>query len=339
MTSPNAASSDAQLELSLGGFLDAITRRWRFVAGCGLLAASATAAITLVLPPKYTVRAAITPVGPKTPGGGLSGLAAAAGLSLGAGSTLAPEYYTEIAGSDDLLRRVLEAPAAEGASSTDTASLASRVLGEAPEGDGRRQVRQAIPEVRQMLGTRISQKSGIVTISITSTDAELSLRLILEVIRQLDAVNRLARSARNQAEFRFLESRLGATRLAVDQAEKSLERFLARNRAFNSPSIELEQQRVSRTMELARATYIGVANAYEEARLEMFRDTPTLSVIAAPRPPLGPDPRGLVSRSIFAGIACTALAVLALFLHEWAVALWPGRSPLASLASGVVRRG
>jgi uncharacterized protein involved in exopolysaccharide biosynthesis len=338
MTSPNAAGSDAQLELSLSGFLDAVTRRWRFVAACGLLAAAGTAAITLVLPRKYTVRAAITPVGPKTPGGGLSGLAAAAGLSLGAGSTLAPEYYTEIAGSDDLLRRVLEAPATEGDSAKDAASLAARVLGEAPEAEGALQVRRAIPEVREMLGTRISQKSGIVTLSITSTDADLSMRVILEVIRQLDAVNRVARTARNEAEFRFLESRLGETRLALDKAEDELERFLARNRAFNSPSVELEQQRISRTMELARATYISVANAYDEARLEMFRDTPTLSVIGAPRPPLGPDPRGLVTRSIFAGAAFTALAILLLFLHEWAVALWPGRAPFASLASGVVRR-
>jgi uncharacterized protein involved in exopolysaccharide biosynthesis len=143
--------------------------------------------------------------------------------------------------------------------------------------------------------------SGAVSVDITTTDRSLSQQIASRVFGRLNAFNMERRQQRASTEREFNEERLAAARVELRAAEGRLESFLQDNRAYhNSPALVLEQDRLQRDVTFRQAVYTSVAQAYEQARMEEVRNTPTASVLEPPDFPLREAPRwgGLKSGSL-----------------------------------------
>jgi hypothetical protein len=62
--------------------------------------------------------------------------------------------------------------------------------------------------------------------------------------------------------------------------------------------------------------YNTLAQAYEQAKIEEVRDTPVITVVETPDRPIRPDPRGVVSRGLLAGLLGAMFAVLLAFVRD-----------------------
>jgi uncharacterized protein involved in exopolysaccharide biosynthesis len=66
-----------------------------------------------------------------------------------------------------------------------------------------------------------------------------------------------------------------------------VQRFLQANRAFASdPQLQFEHDRLQRELLLRNAVYTTVRQSLEQARIEVSRDTPTITVVQQALPPL-----------------------------------------------------
>ncbi|MEO8620968.1 MAG: hypothetical protein ABI625_07875 [bacterium] len=337
MLTESPSYSDPQFELSIVGFAAAVARRGRLLIGVVAVATILTAISVFLGGRQYSVTSTlISTTGITGSNGGLAGLAQAAGLSLSANPTSNPEYYAELLQSDGLLRKVVETPVDSNRKGVADSILAQRIVPGQTDRDVL--VRLAINKLRAMMSVSISQRSSLLTLTVKSGDPLLSMRLVTEIAKKLEAINQRARLLQNASEAEFIEKRLGDARAEVEIAENELRSFLARNRSFTDPSIELDRQRIFRKVEVARGTQISLASAFDRARIESLRNTPTITMLEPPRAPLGPDARGLVTKSLFAAFATTVLMLVLILIHELASALWPNSMPGAASAAGALRR-
>src|SRR5690606_3331984 len=81
---------------------------------------------------------------------------------------------------------------------------------------------------------------------------------------------------------------------------------------------------------LRRQLVLSLAQAYEQARIEEVRNTPVISMLAAPVRPPQPDPRGLVLKT------GAAVAVGIILGSLWVMLLTTFRSPGAERDPDVV---
>jgi uncharacterized protein involved in exopolysaccharide biosynthesis len=101
------------------------------------------------------------------------------------------------------------------------------------------------------------------------------------------------RRSQAQAERVFLETRVGAARDELTQAEGKLQAFLQQNRQFeNSPELQFEFDRLQRDVSMRQEVYTGLVQAFEEAKIREVRDTPVVTVIEHPVLPAQREPRG-----------------------------------------------
>ena len=90
-----------------------LLKRWRLVVGLPLVAATLAAAVTLLLPPRFTATVTFVPEqrspnrGGAGGGGGLVGIAGQLGIPLGMDPTQSPRFYAQVLKSRELLTRVL----------------------------------------------------------------------------------------------------------------------------------------------------------------------------------------------------------------------------------------
>jgi uncharacterized protein involved in exopolysaccharide biosynthesis len=139
------------------------------------------------------------------------------------------------------------------------------------------------------------------------------------MLTRLDEFSSQRRQEHASSEREFNESQVAESRTELHAAEARLQSFLQENRAYlNSPALVFEHDRLQRDVDFRQALYTAVAQAYEQARLEEARNTPTVNVVEPASLAEREDPRwgGLKSglRGLVVGLVLGhALAVFADF--------------------------
>jgi uncharacterized protein involved in exopolysaccharide biosynthesis len=159
----------------------------------------------------------------------------------------------------------------------------------------------AIRQLREMMATSASLKTGIVRFSVKSESPSLAVGIaqrVLSVLSQFNVKNRQTQAA---AERAFVEQRLGEVASDLRLAELRLQEFLQRNRDYRgSPQLTFEFDRLSRDLSFRQQLYTSVAQAYEQAKIDAVRDTPLFSIIEVPQIPSAPNGRGIARGAILA---------------------------------------
>ena len=152
------------------------------------------------------------------------------------------------------------------------------------------------------------RESGIVTIAVTTRWPQLSQLLATRIVELVNEFNQQARSTQASSERRFVESRLADVKQELRNAEDQLEGFLNQNRTFReAPALAFQYERLQREVTLRQQMVLGLAQAFEQARIEEVRNTPVITMVETPELPPRPDRRRLLLK---AGLGILMGAVL-----------------------------
>jgi uncharacterized protein involved in exopolysaccharide biosynthesis len=178
--------------------------------------------------------------------------------------------------------------------------------------------------LQRRVAARADVRTNIITVSVTARYATLSRDLAKALLEALDSMNISFRQEQSRELREFFETRVADAQHELDSAEAVLRHFLERNRATqNSPLLQFEQLRLTRTADLKRAVYTTVVEQYEGAKMQEARNVPVLTVLMPPTAPTrksGPPRRFIVVLGLFLGLV-TALAWGELHSR------WPSRVP------------
>ena len=275
-----------------------LANRWKIIM-LGVTLAAALVAIGLARPRHYTSRATFVPQS-RAPQAA-SGIAAQFGLTLpGQKGDESPAFYVELLESRGVLRAAALTEYA--AASSRTGRRGPSTLVDAYQKPGKPaevRIDATVKRLEKDVGSSVSNKSGIVTLTARSESAQLSQQVVARLLQLLNQFNLDRRRSQAAEERRFAESRVAEVKGELRIAEDRLQYFLQANRDYtNSPSLRFQEQRLSADITLLRQLYTTLSQAYEQAKIDEVRDTPVITVVELPEVPVRPDSRGLLLRAL-----------------------------------------
>ena len=145
---------------------------------------------------------------------------------------------------------------------------------------------EAIELLADLVSASASLETGIVSVRTQTDWPRLSFAITTMVTDLISRYNLETMQTRASEERRFVDERLAAQRVELTTDEDSLRQFLEENRQFASaPQLVMEHDRLQRKVALRQQVVVGLAQAYEQSRIEEVRNTPVLTTVQLPEVP------------------------------------------------------
>lgn len=313
----DGADTGDDADVSLLGLLNVLLRYRVLIVAMALALGVATAAVTLASVRSYEATATFVPQG-KSGSGGVSGLAAQLGINVPGGDPAqSPEFYVDLAESRDILSGVADTRFSFPTDSGAVTATAVHLWGDAQERTPALRRESAIERLGDQITARVAGTTGVVSLTVSAPNPVLAQRVAQRVLELINRFNLESRQSQAAAERRFTEGRLAEVRADLRTAENRLEAFLVANRGFASPTLQFEQDRLRREVDLQQQLFVAMASAYEQAKVEEVRDTPVITVIESPEVPVRAEARGTVRKTLLALLGGALLGVALAFLLDF----------------------
>lgn len=244
----------------------------------------------------------------------LAGLAAQFGMPFGSRPAESVDFYGTLLRSGDVLREVAlsEYTLVNPADPADTVTANLLELLPVKSESESRRLKSAIRGLRKRVGVSTDLFSGTVSVKVVHPNPDLAEQINRRLLDIADSFNVERRKAMAADERAFFEERVAEARNDLQEAELELEAFLLENRTYqSSPSLRYEAAKLQRKVDLRQQVYVGLVQAYDQARVDEVRNTATISIIESPEGSSRPATRILFSLTIggfFGGVLALLIA-------------------------------
>ena len=164
--------------------------------------------------------------------------------------------------------------------------------------------KRGIKKLDKMISIKLN--SNFYDLKITASEADLSKQLAEAVIDELDTYQRDYNRSKTSQTRIFIEERIEETRLELEKAEEDLKNFVDRNRRIeNSPSLQLQQQRLAREVSVLTGVFTTLKQQNENAKIAEIKESNYVLVLDPPEAPLtrtSPNRKNIVLLGTFLGI-------------------------------------
>ncbi|MCI0329531.1 MAG: hypothetical protein L0196_01055 [candidate division Zixibacteria bacterium] len=270
----------------------------------------------LILPSQYTAKVVLLPSGKQDKMGVLSGLASSLGFDL-SGTTAGLEssslLYPDILKS----RFIGEAVLAARYRYRQKKKPVEKTLFEYLKA---KDMERGLKKLARRREIDMDVKTGIITLSVTTGNRELSALVANRFTAELERYNRSKRKTKALNNQQNLERRLDSVKVELARAEEALEGFLEKNRNFalsDDPELNRELTELKREAAIKSETYAALTQQYELAKIETEKEIPIVQVLDPAVPPLkksAPQRTLIVLTTAAFAFACGLLWV---FLRDW----------------------
>jgi uncharacterized protein involved in exopolysaccharide biosynthesis len=236
--------------------------------------------ISLILPESFKSTAIVLPDTDKSKigslGGGISDLAAMAGVNVG-GEGSVVKLYPTIIKSESVLKNVIFTKY-KTKRYTDSVDLIQYwgIKEKSPERD----YEVALIQIRTILNISLEAKTSVLTMTIETEEPQLSADILNNIVRMLDKFIRTKRNTNASEQRKWVEARLVEVKADLSKAENALKEFREKNRMVSgSPQLLLDQERLMREMQINSTMYVELKKQYELVKIEEIRTTPIINVL------------------------------------------------------------
>lgn len=311
----------SQEEIEVASLIRVLLYRKWLVVLVTVFVVLGTAGVSLFLKPRYESTARWLPSQGNS-SSNLSGLAALAGVNLGSGVQNAEIFYGKILSAPSFLESLLQKswPQMDGSSQTileavgiDTVAL---LANRKPWVTREILLRKAELAVIQR-AILLLQETDEFVLTVTTVDPLMSQAIADSLIAKLQMYNETQRSSKARTERLFFEKQLVEFESDLRRKEGNLLRFLEVNKVINSPSLLMQERRLTREVEAAGYLVGELKKQMYMAKANEARETESLQIIQAPERPQQkafPQRRLLVVISFFCGLI---LGCITAFLVHW----------------------
>jgi uncharacterized protein involved in exopolysaccharide biosynthesis len=235
--------------------------------------------ISLILPESFKSTAILLPDTGKSKLsslGGMSDLAALAGVNVGGDASIVKLYPTIIK-SESVLKAVIYNKY-QTKEYSDSVNLIQywRIKEKNPDRD----YEVALLNLRTGLDIVMDPKTTVLTMSIETQEPQLAAEILNNTIRVTDNFIRTQRNTNASEQRKWIEARLIEVKEDLSRSENILKDFREKNRSISSsPQLLLDQERLIREMQINSTMYVELKKQNELAKIEEIRTTPIINVL------------------------------------------------------------
>jgi uncharacterized protein involved in exopolysaccharide biosynthesis len=191
------------------------------------------------------------------------------------------QFFADILSSDAVLRRVI----------SDTLQWKGRpatlaeIYGYANKPPALQQD-LVTQRLRRTISNSVNSRTNMVRFTVEAGAPDLAKALADAILRSLNEVNVILRQNRASAEQAFTAARAEEARRDLAAAEAQLSQFRSRNRIVGSPTLQTEEGRLSRAVDMSQTIYTQLRLQQEQAAVQAVRNTPAISIVDPPIQPV-----------------------------------------------------
>jgi uncharacterized protein involved in exopolysaccharide biosynthesis len=143
----------------------------------------------------------------------------------------------------------------------------------------------ALNSIRHRVTTSINQDNGLMTVQATGGSRQLAAELASSFVRHLRERVRQIRTEQVREQLRFVKLRFEEAQQELVTAEDRLAEFLERNQNPTTPTLQFQRDRLRRQVRFKEQLYSNLQSQLTQARLEVKRQQPVVTVVEQPIPP------------------------------------------------------
>lgn len=156
-------------------------------------------------------------------------------------------------------------------------------------------------------------KSSISTLKILAPEPRFAQDLANIILIELDSLNRFFKSQNVKEKTFFIDERISTVSSELSNSESRLKNFKEKNRQILSPSLQLDQDRLARDVEVKKSIYLTLKQQLELSKIEEVQQTSIVQILDRPQLPMGPSNKNLKMSlliSLFVGFAIGIILAL-----------------------------
>lgn len=278
--------------------------------------------IAFSIPKEYTATATIAPeMSDGKSGGGLSSLAAMAGINMNASSSadaIYPDLYPDIVASTPFITELFDVPVKDLDGKVDTTlycyldehqrvpwwsavtfapfkalgwvvSLFHEETSDKAKLDPFHLTRGEVDVLKalsQRINVSVDKKTGLTTLSVTMQDARIAACLTDTVMSKLQNYVTEYRTNKARKDFQFQQTLFERKKKEYEKAQEEYAKFADANKNIILLSYRAEQERLENEMRLAYNVYTSVAQQLQMAEAKVQEITPVYTVVEPATIPL-----------------------------------------------------
>ena len=190
--------------------------------------------------------------------GGLAGLASQFGVNIPMGPQAdlsSPSLFPELLRSRTFAKKILEKEFYSEKYKQNLTLLAILTHGDQkPKENKETLITKAIGPLNNMVNFEQSD-NAFSTLSVKASNPQFAKRLVEEILFELEALNRFFKSESVNQKINFIDQRILAVEEDLQKSEQALKFFNEQNRQISSPSLQLEQERLARNVEIQKKVF------------------------------------------------------------------------------------
>ena len=131
----------------------------------------------------------------------------------------------------------------------------------------------------QSVSLNVDKKEGILTLTVVGFEPIQTAELALKAQTLLQTEITRFRTEKAGRELAYIEARYSEAKKDAEAAQASLAAISDRSQGMISQSSRIQRERIQQKYNIANAVYTDMAKQLEQAKLQVKRDTPVLTVI------------------------------------------------------------
>ena len=148
----------------------------------------------------------------------------------------------------------------------------------------------AINKVLKMISVSENSKTNINTIKVISTEPKFSQRLNEVLLEELTSYQHDYNRNKTGKTRIFIQERINKIENELMKSEETLKNFKDRNRRIeNSPTLQLEQQRLQRETQVLTSVFTTLKQELETVKIEEVKDADDIYILDEPDYPIYPS--------------------------------------------------
>ncbi len=285
--------------------IEELVRRWRALILLPSAVAVLAFALSFVFTPRFEAISVFAPAQSSTPNlpASIQSIAAQFGFAIPS-SGYSVYYFAQVVQSRSVLEAVLRDTLR-----ADGETIAVLDLVGASGSTPQEVLESGIETIQDRLDVRTDDQANLVTVRAQASSPHLAEALGRSVLTALDSVINTSQRTGGSYERRFAEAQADSARNALRVAEDQLRDFYKANRSIeSSPTLQVEEGRLRRQIQVLQDVYLALVNQEEAAKLQEARNTPAISMV---QQPLASAEKVWPRRAVWAvfGFIATVLAV------------------------------
>jgi uncharacterized protein involved in exopolysaccharide biosynthesis len=158
---------------------------------------------------------------------------------------------------------------------------------ELDEGSTAKNLDEALIRLKSLMAVSLDVKTNVVSASVEMREPRLAADVLNAALSEMDLFLREKRSTGATEQRKWIESRLVQVNAELRNAEEALKNFRDRNRRVtDSPELLLEQERLSREVQIKGTIDLELRKQAEIAKIDEIKQITTINVLDEGREPV-----------------------------------------------------